>query len=106
MNPTYELILAEYFDLPEHHKFFDITMEFDTKVDEHFDGSSELVVTDSYVEITIPEGVPCIAGTITNTITVEDLVALGNEFLPESRQWLDVDQMLSDFSAELNDDLS
>lgn len=99
MHPTYELILAEYFDLPEHHKFFDITLEFDTQVDEHFDGSSELVVTDAYVKIWIPEGCDV-------DITIEDLVALGDEFLPESRQWADVEQMLSDFSAELNDDLS
>lgn len=99
MNPTYELILAEYFDLPEHHKFFNITMEFDTQVDYMDDGRGEIVVTDSYVEITIPVGV-------VGAITVEDLVELGDEFLPESRQWADVEQMLSDFSAELNDDLS
>ena len=102
MLPTYELILAEYFDLPEHHKFFNITMEFDTQVDEHFDGTSELIVTDSYVEITIPVDRPYVVG----AIKVEDLVALGDEFLPESRQWADVEQMLSQFSAELNDDLS
>ena len=99
MLPTYELILAEYFDLPEHHKFFDITLEFDTEVNEHFDGSSELVVTDSYVKIWIPEGCDV-------DITIEDLVTLGDEFLPERRKWIDIAHMLDVFTEELNDDLS
>ena len=43
MIPTYELILAEYFNLPEHHKFFDTTMEFDTQV--------EPITTDDLVEL-------------------------------------------------------
>lgn len=92
MHPTYELILAEYFDLPEHHKFFDTTMEFDTQVDYMDDGRGEIVVTDSYIRIYTNE-----------PITTEDLVELSKEFLPERDQWHNVEHMLEVFSEELND---
>ncbi len=88
MHLTYELILAEYFDLPEDHKFFDIVMEFGTEADDY-----ELVVTDSHVEIWGGNTAP----------TVEDLVQLSQEFL--INPWFDVAHMLEVFSEELNSSL-
>jgi hypothetical protein len=88
---TYELILSEYFGLPENHKHYNTTMEFDTESEYMDDGRGELVVTDAHIQIFADED-----------ITPEDLVKLGNEFLPERDQWLDVDHMLSVFTEELN----
>tara|TARA_R110000824_G_scaffold55344_1_gene152568 strand:- start:42 stop:317 length:276 start_codon:yes stop_codon:yes gene_type:complete len=88
---TYELILSEYFGLPENHKHYNTTMEFDTESEYMDDGRGELVVRDYYVMVFSDE-----------PITSEDLVELGNEFLPERDQWLDVDHMLSVFTEELN----
>lgn len=89
---TYELILAEYFGLPENHKHYNTTMEFDTQTDYDDNGQGELIVTDAHIKIFADED-----------ITTEDLVKLGNEFLPERDQWCDVQHMLSVFSEELND---
>ena len=88
---TYELILSEYFGLPENHKHYNTTMEFDTESEYMDDGRGELVVHDYYVKVFSNE-----------PITSEDLVELSKEFLPERDQWLDVDHMLEVFTEELN----
>tara|TARA_R110000824_G_scaffold143158_3_gene310647 strand:- start:646 stop:927 length:282 start_codon:yes stop_codon:yes gene_type:complete len=88
---TYELILSEYFGLPENHKHYDTTMEFDTEGEFMDDGRGELVVHDYYVKVFSNE-----------PITSEDLVELSKEFLPERDQWTDVDHMLGVFTEELN----
>tara|TARA_R110000737_G_scaffold76005_1_gene106356 strand:- start:935 stop:1210 length:276 start_codon:yes stop_codon:yes gene_type:complete len=88
---TYELILSEYFGLPENHKHYNTTMEFDTESEYMDDGRGELVVHDYYVKVFSDE-----------PITSEDLVELSKEFLPERDQWLDVDHMLEVFTEELN----
>jgi hypothetical protein len=88
---TYELILSEYFGLPENHKHYNTTMEFDTESEYMDDGRGELVVHDYYVKVFSDE-----------PITSEDLVELSKEFLPERDQWTDVDHMLEVFTEELN----
>lgn len=88
---TYELILSEYFGLPENHKHYNTTMEFDTESEYMDDGRGELVVRDYHVKVYANE-----------PIRSEDLVELSKEFLLERDQWTDVDHMLEVFTEELN----